>query len=412
MAKSKGRRYGQGTTYSYRTSEGVRYRWQAQVLVSTKNSAHQVRRASKGGFKTRQEAEIAMQEALLKTRKGKLVQRTEVKFSEYANEWLENQTLANSTYVGYEKIIRVHLLPRIGQMNLKDITASTIKKLYKDLLESGNKGRLTQGQALSANTVNKIHIVLGSILQAAVYDEKISVNHARHNPKAVNAPTGLAIRKQQKQLETWDATQLEGFLLWSECVNQDDLYPLWRVLAWTGMRRGEAVALQWGDVNFATKHINIQRSSDSGLRKTVKIGTKTGNGRNISIDTATMNVLHEYRKERAKLGLQFVKPSAYLFGTLDGSVRNPGDVGERWQKSLTKAMEFFQGELTHLTIKGLRHTHATMLLESGAHAKIVQERLGHSDITTTMNIYSHVTPTMQTDAISQLERYSLEQQAQ
>ena len=61
--------------------------------------------------------------------------------------------------------------------------------------------------------------------------------------------------------------------------------------------------------------------------------------------------------------------------------------------------------LTDLTIKGLRHTHATLLLESGAHAKVVQERLGHSNIATTMNIYSHVTPTMQENALQRLTSY-------
>jgi integrase len=112
----------------------------------------------------------------------------------------------------------------------------------------------------------------------------------------------------------------------------------------------------------------------------------------------------EHKAMRARLGLSAVQPDSYIFGNIDGSVRNPGDVGERWGKTLKKAQQDFP-ELTDLTIKGLRHTHATLLLESGAHAKVVQERLGHSNISTTMNIYSHVTPTMQEDALQRLTNY-------
>lgn len=111
-----------------------------------------------------------------------------------------------------------------------------------------------------------------------------------------------------------------------------------------------------------------------------------------------------HKAMRARLGLDAVQPDCYVFGNIDGTVRNPGDVGERWSKTLKKCQEI-NPELTDLTIKGLRHTRATLLLESGAHAKVVQERLGHSNISTTMNIYSHVTPTMQDDALLRLTKY-------
>ena len=98
------------------------------------------------------------------------------------------------------------------------------------------------------------------------------------------------------------------------------------------------------------------------------------------------------------------KLEAFAFGNLDGTVRNPGDVGERFSRTVKKAQQELP-TLPDLTIKGLRHTHATLMLESGIHAKVVQERLGHSNITTTLNIYSHVTPTMQEDAMNRLRQY-------
>jgi integrase len=118
----------------------------------------------------------------------------------------------------------------------------------------------------------------------------------------------------------------------------------------------------------------------------------------IYLDDETLGVLASFKLERAKLGPSFVAPDAYIFGTLDGSVRNPGDVGERWSKTIAKALVEVP-ELHPLTIKGMRHSHATLLIESGAKMKAVQERLGHSNITTTMNIYSHVTEHMQEEAV-------------
>lgn len=92
-----------------------------------------------------------------------------------------------------------------------------------------------------------------------------------------------------------------------------------------------------------------------------------------------------------------------MFGDDNGRLRNPDDIGRRWEHRVKRAREALGAEeLPRLTLHGLRHTHATLMLEIGIHPKVVQERLGHSNISTTMNIYSHVTPTMQRDAVARL----------
>jgi integrase len=398
------RRQGDGSIYKYITGEGTRYRWQAFVAVNPNESDTEVKRVSKGGFKTPKEANTSMQVALSNVRNGKVALPSADLFGDYALIWLQTKKIANSTRAGYEKILRVHLLPHLGNMKLRDIYPGTIAKLYRELEKSGNQGRLTKGTALTANTVNKIHIVLGSILQSAVYDGKVPVNHARNNPNAINAPTGSDILEQQEELKTWTAQELEAFLEWNESM-QDELHPLWHLFAWSGMRRGEGVALKWQDINFTNKTVAIRRSSDSALRKTVKNSTKTKRGkRSIVLNDETMAILKAHKASRSQLGIQFVQADAFVFGNLDGTVRNPGDVGERFSRTVKKA-QMVMPDLSDLTLKGLRHTHATLMLESGIHAKVVQERLGHSNITTTMNIYSHVTPTMQDDAVSRLTNY-------
>lgn len=397
MKTRKVRRYGTGSVYPYMRSGKTLYRWQASVLVDPSLGSDGYERRSMAGFPSRKSAEESMQEALRNSRKGLAAVQSKETFASWAHEWLESQSdLATTTYQGYEKIIRVHLLPSLGEVKLGDLTTLKVNVLYSYLRRAGNMGKYTKGQPLSSNTLMKIHVVLGAIMDAAVDNHLVTTNAVRL--KAVKAPTTKAIRNEQAELKPWKKEEVASFLEWSETVDLDDLFPLWHVYCFTGMRRGEAVALTWDDINWQTKRISVRRATDCGLRKSLKT-TKTGKSRSISIGDDTLHVLKTHKAQRAKLGLQFVKPSAFVFGTFDGTLRNPGDVGGRWETALRRARR----ELTWLppiTIKGLRHTHATILLEAGVPAKVVQERLGHSNYSTTMNIYSHVTETMQDDAVS------------
>jgi integrase len=403
MARKKSRSYGEGSAYAYKTRGGTRYRWQASFRDDPFDSESPLRRLSKGGYATLKEAHSEMQKVLIEAQSGLTPRASKETFECYSKLWLDNQKLANATLMGYEKIIRVHLVPHLGKLKVGQIVPSTISKLYRDLESSGNRGRLTSGSGLSANSVNKIHMVLGSILSSALNDGLVKVNHARNNPKAIQAPTARSIKMQKQELRTWSPIELSTFLHWNKEVYEDDLHALWRLYFMSGIRRGEGVALQWDDINFETGVISIRRASDSGLRKATK-PTKTYSERAVRMDQESLDALKSHKSERAKLGIQFVTGEAFVFGNLDGTVRNPGDIGERWSKTLIRAQQAGL-DLPHLTIKGMRHTHATQLLEAGVSPKVVQARLGHTDITTTMNIYSHVTETLQVAAIEALASY-------
>ena len=105
-----------------------------------------------------------------------------------------------------------------------------------------------------------------------------------------------------------------------------------------------------------------------------------------------------YKAKRGAISLDPARADAYVFGNGAGESRSPIEVSRRWTTRVRRA-QIEIVELPRVTLKGLRHTHATLLLELGEHPKVVQERLGHSTITTTMNIYSHVTPTMKKAAV-------------
>ena len=168
------------------------------------------------------------------------------------------------------------------------------------------------------------------------------------------------------------------------------------------MRRSEALALRWSDINTKNSTVSIRRAVDVTTRNKTK-STKTDKPRVVDIDSVTLTALKAYKAIRGSISLDFARNDAYVFGNLDGAIRSPNEISRRWSHRVLKAREALgEDDLKRVTLKELRHTHATLLLELGEHPKIVQERLGHSTISTTMNIYSHVTQTMQRSAIERL----------
>ena len=134
--------------------------------------------------------------------------------------------------------------------------------------------------------------------------------------------------------------------------------------------------------------------------------TKTGQARVIDVDAETLKALASYKVARAEVSFELAKADAYVFGDDDGKLRSPDAMTSRWDRRLKWASNVKKFEhLPRVTLKGLRHTHATILMELGVPPKVVQERLGHSTITTTMNIYSHVTPTMQRSAVDRFANH-------
>lgn len=252
------------------------------------------------------------------------------------------------------------------------------------------------GAPLSANTVNKVSITLAAILDSAVEENFISRNPARLK-KIVKAPTGRDIRAEKAELQTWSHEQLKSFLEWDLGVYRDEYYPLWLTLANTGMRRGEAVALQWGDIDFKNHRIAIRRATDSATKHKTKV-PKSGTSRVIDVDQNLLNTLQSLRQLKASISLDLARPGSFIFGNDKGELRNPLQVSKRWTVRVRQAREA-NLDLPTISLHGLRHTHATLLLELEVPPKVVQERLGHSSIAITMDLYSHVTPTMQKTAV-------------
>lgn len=145
----------------------------------------------------------------------------------------------------------------------------------------------------------------------------------------------------------------------------DELFPLWRLVAYSGMRRSEALALKWSDINTKTMRISIRRAVNTEDWSQTKT-TKTGNARVIDMDAETLKVLASYKVARAELSFELAKADAYVFAHDDGKLRSPDAMTSRWDRRLKGATAKFD-TLHRVTLKGLRHTHATLRLEMGVH---------------------------------------------
>jgi integrase len=385
-----------GSITSYATGSGQRWKFQIYVPKDPERPEHGDTRITRGGFKSLEEAQRVLAEALRKKRSNGLFQVKTPTIGEYAEHWIAGLRLQNSTIQGYQKIIRNHLTPCLGTIRLDMLTATRIASHYRQLEASGRRDKPGYGQPLSANTVSKVHVLLAAMLDAAVDDGLILINPAKKK-RTVNPPSSSQVRAQKPEIITWTGPQLHAFLTWNDDELDDELFPLWRTIAYTGMRRSEALALRWSDINFTNGRLAIRRAADVTTRNTAKT-TKTGSARVLDLDTDSLAVLKAYKARRGAISLDLARADAYVFGNDAGEIRSPNEVSRRWTSRVRRAQTEID-ELPRVTLKGLRHTHATLLLELGEHPKVVQERLGHSTITTTMNIYSHVTPTMQKAAV-------------
>ena len=321
------------------------------------------------GFERRKDAEAGLTEALASLRTGSYVEPVKLTVAAFlADEWLPavKGSLRPSTFESYSMIVRTRIAPEIGSVLLQRLTAGSINAMYATLSER-----------LSPRSVRYTHAVLRHALADAVKWDRL----ARNPSDAANPPSAKAARPPKMQ--TWNRDQLRAFL---DHVRDDRLYPLWRLLATTGMRRGEAMALRWPNLDLEAGRIEIGDS-------------KTGAGRNVALDGETVAALRAHRKaqaaERLALGPAY-GDQGLVFCREDGAAI--------WAQSISRMFKRHAANagLPTIRLHDLRHTHATLALRAGVHPKVVQERLGHASIAVTLDTYSHAIPAMQEDAAAKV----------
>jgi integrase len=298
------------------------------------------------------------------------------------SEWLPaiRSSVRETTFANYVSHVDCHLIPGIGVLALGEIDGRRLNAFYAGLL---SEGRVDGKGALAPSSVRRIHAALHKALADAVRWGYLSDNPA----DAADPPKLRALAP--KEMTTWTAQELRSFL---DCAHDDPLYPLWFVLATTGMRRGEALGLRWRDVDVDAGQIAVRQSLVPVGGK-IRLSTpKTNRGRRVvAIDVRTSQVLRDHRSHHTNQ-----RPCDLLFPGTGGEGLSPTAVTKSF-RNLVEA-----SGLPRIRLHDLRHTHATIALETGIHPKIVSERLGHSTVSLTLDVYSHAVPHMQRDAAAQI----------
>ncbi len=340
---------------------------------------------------TKKEAEKRLNELLHQMDTRTFVKPGKTTLADYLEQWLKDyayQNVSPSTADGYASIIHNHIIPSLGKSILTQLKPEKIQKYYSDKL---NNGRCDGEGGLNPMTVKHHHICLHTALQHAV-----KVGMLIRNP--VDATTSP--RPGHTEMQTMNEKDIHIFL---EYAKSTQYYALFYTALFTGMRRSELLGLRWQDVDLLLLQISVNRSLHQlSDKKLVFRQPKTEKSRrSIALTPSSAGVLREYYEEqnrqRQALGYDPLEDDDSVFCHYDGKPLLPNTVRHVWEKLAKRT------GLKGIRLHDARHTHASLMLKQGIHPKVVQERLGHSTITTTLDTYSHVAPGLQQAAANKFD---------
>jgi integrase len=278
----------------------------------------------------------------------------------------------------YAGIVRIHLIPHIGQHLLNKLQPLHIQECYAKILEAGRAPR----------TVLQVHRVLHRALECAVKWQILGRNVA----DAVEPP-----RPDRFEARVLDERET-GRLL--DALRDTRLFVPTLLAITTGLRRGELLALRWQDVDLGAGMLSVRKTLEqtrSGVR--FKEPKSAKSRRSVVLPPIAVEALRRHRVEQAKEKLLFgpdYQDYDLVFPMPGGTPWEPDKFSDLFRRTV-------QAKGFRIRFHDLRHTHATQLLRQGIHPKVVSERLGHSTIATTMDIYSHVLPGIQEEAARKLD---------
>ncbi|WP_040328558.1 site-specific integrase [Clostridium ihumii] len=346
------------------------------------------KRKEKGGFKTKKEAQQALRIALNEFEScGSVIDESNISISDYFDYWYKEYVLINCKYNTqeyYKNIIKNHIKPSLGSYKLKSLTPAILQEFINNKYLDG----------FSKCSINNFYGVLSGALKSAVYPYQF----IKENPmKYIKLP-----KDNKPKSEDLKIISINDF---NTIINRfpqgSSFYIPLQIAFHTGMRASEVCGLTWDCIDFENKTIHVEKillSKKNGVYEFGSPKTKSSN-RFISIGDTLILILKNHNAWQKENKLKY--DEYYINSNFVCTKENGETVTTNSLKYLSRVVNY---ELNiNFNFHSLRHTHATMLLEAGANIKDIQVRLGHSKLSTTMDIYSHVTKKMKEDSVNIFE---------
>ena len=310
-------------------------------------------------------------------------------YKELASLWWESykHTVKPNTQLNVRRLLDNHILPLFGSFKLDKLTTPLIQNAVNKLADKTNKGE--EGAFLYYDS---LHALNKRILQYGVVMQAIPFNPARE----VILPRNTQKAKREK-IKHFDNQELKKFLDYLDSLNLNKFRyyyenTLYKFLLATGCRINEALALSWPDIDLdnavvhITKTLNYKQETNSPKSKSSL--------RDIDIDQATVSMLKQYRLRQTKEAWKIGKSENIVFSDFIHEYPNNRTLQTRLRTHFKRA------DVSNIGFHGFRHTHASLLLNSGIPYKELQHRLGHSTLSMTMDIYSHLSKENAKKAVS------------
>jgi len=303
-------------------------------------------------------------------------------FTDYSIQWLEDceaRGLKHTTIQSYQGLLHNHLLPVFGSMRLSEINRTAVKDLALKKRKTGS----------SVDTVRLILACLSSIFSSAIEESLVVVNPALKPGKF------MKMRGKHEAIDPFTPEE-ETIFLDTARTYVPRYYPLFLFLLRTGSRIGEAMALQPGDIDFRGQFIQIRRNWTRRKLTTPKNNKRRRVDMSPQLEEVLKNHLTSQELE-ARMGDQ--PPSEWVFPNEEGRLLELSNIRRRvFKKVLERA------GLRRIRIHDLRHTYASRLIANGESLAYVRDQMGHSSIQVTVDIYGHLVPGSNRQAVERLDR--------
>lgn len=375
---------------------GSRVTWSFVVDIGPKGGPR--RQLSRGGFATKREAIEEMGRLQESIRTRTYVEPSRQTLAGYLSEWLKTLPatgLEQSTIGAYRHLLETYAIPELGEMPLQGLEPLMLDRLYSKMLKQGRRQR---SGGLSPRTTRFLHTVLRKALEDAVRKGMLITNVAdRASP-----PSAKAARPPE--MNFWTPAELHTFL--HSLDAEDRLYAIWRVLAFTGLRRGEVAGLRWldvdleGDEEVPGQILVRQQYKPNGKGGFVFGPPKSDRSRRtVDLDPPTAALLRDHRRSQLEewTGLGLSGQPTLVFTNLEGGpVRPDSGISKRFDRLASKT------DLPRIRLHDLRHTHCAHLIAAGADLKAISIRLGHASVSFTLDRYGHLLPGRQAEAAARV----------